>query len=572
MCGIVGAIGCGPLSPEARERALNSLHHRGPDDCGFYYEASLHLFLGHKRLSIFGITNGHQPIFSEDRNLISVANGELYQYAELRATLEESGHTFSTNSDSELPIHFYEHCGLGRMFSHLNGEFAFALFDKVKGTLILARDRFGIKPLYYAVLKTGGLAFASEAKALFALGITKPRITADSLRDMNWHPDVECPFEGISTVAPGTCLEYRINTGVIRTLRYYDISAHLKANESPSITNYDEAVSQVREAVKRSVKERMQSDVPVGVFLSGGIDSSIVAAEVAALRQDPIKTFGIGFTEDSRFDESQIAKRTADHLGAEHFHMPLSNNDLLDHLEEAVYHYERPFLNLHAVGKFLLSKLAAKHVKVVLTGEGADELFLGYDFLQNLPDPWYVQKRFQFFYKAKRKRPPKLKQSNFEKQRWAFVQLTKYILNVLGDRNEMAQSLEGRPPFLSHHVFEVATKIAHTLKLNDKRLLRDAFKDSLTPEVYGRKKWRFAAPTQPIKLGINSTLDRLISQYMSRKALRNTKIFRPWVVPAMQILQRFPLRSAKRFSGFLLFYILTTQITAMTFSQESPRT
>lgn len=371
MCGIAGFIGEG--NREILENITNTLRHRGPDDVGFFLEGKVGL--GHRRLSIIDLNTGRQPIFSEDKSVVVVFNGEIYNFLELKKELEKKGHNFSTQTDTEVIVHLYEEVG-EQVFSRLNGMFAIALYDKKQEKLILARDRLGEKPLHYA--KFGQtLIFGSEIKALLQHPLVKRDLDFNSLNKYLVYEYVPSPatiFKNIYKLKPGEYLVYQKGNLAIKT--YWDISfdKYEKLSEKDYLDQLDQRLAE-------AVKKRLISDVPLGIFLSGGIDSTTIGYYAQKSAATNIKTFCIGF-EDSSFDESAYAKLAADFLKTEHYHQVFSSKDLLDLIPHIAEMLDEPLADASIVPTYLLSKFTRQKVTVALGGDGGDELFAGYPTFQ----------------------------------------------------------------------------------------------------------------------------------------------------------------------------------------------
>lgn len=370
MCGIVGYLGQG--NEEILKKMTASLKHRGPDDEGFYFKDNLGL--GHRRLSIIDLAGGHQPLSNEDDTIWLIFNGEIYNFQELRNKLKRKGHNFKTKTDSEVIIHLYEEKG-EELCQELNGMFAFALWDEKEKKLVLARDRLGQKPLFYSFIN-GSFVFASELRALFKNPLIKKEIDFDSLNKYLIYEYVPAPktiIKGINKLEPGQILTYQ--DGKIGKNYYWDI----EFKEFKRLNYLDI----FEDLLRMSVKRRLISDVPLGVFLSGGIDSSTIAYYAQKSSSEKIKTFSIGF-KDKTFDESNYAKQVADFLKTEHYHHNFSANDLLDSIEEIAQINDEPFADASIVPTYLLSKFAREKVTVALAGDGGDELMAGYSTFQAL--------------------------------------------------------------------------------------------------------------------------------------------------------------------------------------------
>ena len=379
MCGIFAATGRTVPEP-GLERVLRALRHRGPDGNGLYFDKSVSLTLAHTRLAIIDLQTGAQPLYSEDGNIVLVCNGEIYDFERIRTNLEGKGYQFKTKSDSEVIIQLYQEYGLD-FLAHLRGEFAFLLYDKAKGRLIAARDRFGIKPLYFSRLN-GGFVFASEMKAIFASGLVAPKLNVVALDPLiDQHPDsVRFPFEGIEHVPPACYASIDLNSSELDIVRYW--SAEIppetaRAVPQPFGDAPAKAAATVLQHLEDAVRLRLRADVPVGLYLSGGINSAFVGALMVRNLNSQLHSFSISF-EGSDRNEQKFARRAAEHFGTAHHELNVTKQALWDHLEDCLWFSELPFVSLAPVGKFLLSAEARKHVTVVLTGEGADEVFLGY--------------------------------------------------------------------------------------------------------------------------------------------------------------------------------------------------
>lgn len=375
MCGIVGIMKLNSLEPveEARLRRMcDVLRHRGPDDEGVFADGPIGL--GSRRLSIVDLAGGHQPMANEDESAWIAFNGEIYNHAALRPGLLARGHRYRTRSDTETVLHLYEEEG-ERCVEHLQGMFAFAIWDRKRQGLLLARDRLGIKPLYYAVTDRE-LQFASEIKAILAAGSLRPALNETILPEFlatRFVSGKETFFRGIHKLLPGRTLSWSLRDGV-RERRYWQLPAEL--NETPA--TLQEVALQLRERLERVVRSHLMSDVPLGLFLSGGIDSSGLAALMAPIVAEPIRTFAVGFSERDA-NELYYARLVAQAVGAEHREVVVSPGEFFGALPGLVWHEDEPIAFSSSVPLYFVSRLARNHVKVVLTGEGADELFLGYN-------------------------------------------------------------------------------------------------------------------------------------------------------------------------------------------------
>jgi len=529
MCGIVGKYSLKqiPVSNDLLHDMCDVIVHRGPDDEGYYINGNIGL--GMRRLSILDLQTGNQPIHNESKDIWIVYNGETYNCPELRAELERKGHKFYTRSDTEVIVHCYEEYG-DECVSKLNGMFAFAIWDSRRRRLLLARDRLGIKPLFYTV-SDGSLLFASEIKSILQDRTVKREVNLHALHNflsLNYIPHPDTIFKGIYKLPPGHTLTCD-GEGRIKIREYWDV----KFGQSPE--SADSYAEELREKLKESVRLRLLSDVPLGVLLSGGIDSSSIAALMSSLVDEPIKTFSIGFEEKS-FNELEYARIVANMYGTDHHEMIVKPN-AVELLPKLVWHFDEPFADSSAIPTYLVSKMAREHVKVVLSGEGGDEVFAGYEtyaayraaelysriprlirkkfirpFVHSLPAS---TKKVSFDYKAKifvdgddfsperrhywwklifsedaKKQlysQEMLSDNIFDDSfgefakyfdrtdavdmlnRILYVDTKVYLANdilVKSDRSSMANSLELRVPMLDHNVVEFAASIPPELKLN----------------------------------------------------------------------------------------------------------
>jgi asparagine synthase (glutamine-hydrolysing) len=351
----------------------DTIAHRGPDDAGAYFNG--HIGLGHRRLSIVDVAGGHQPMANEDRTVWIVFNGEIYNHPQLRPELESRGHIYRNNSDTETIVHLYEDRGPG-VVEELSGMFAFAIWDEANERLLLARDRLGIKPLYYFLAEDGTLYFASEIKSLLASRRIVPEINFNVLPDYlaNQAPTgEETMFAGVKRLPPGHTLVWQ--NGKVTIREYWDVSfVRGKGHEQLGDNEY---VEQWREMFRRAVSSHLMSDVPLGVFLSGGIDSSAIAAMMSELVSEPIKTFSVAFAEREA-NELEYARIVAREFQTDHHEVIVSPEQYFAALPKLIWQEDEPIAHLASVPLYFVSELAVKHVKVVLTGEGSDELLAGY--------------------------------------------------------------------------------------------------------------------------------------------------------------------------------------------------
>ena len=380
MCGIAGILRLDDRRPDDREalRAMrDSLVHRGPDGHGSLIRGPVRLTM--RRLSIIDLQGGDQPISNETGTVHVVFNGEIYNFPELRETLRGHGHQFRTRSDTETIVHAYEQWG-DDFVDHLNGMFAVALWDEEQARLVLARDRAGIKPLYFA-LANGALVFASELKALLKSGMVDRELDFAAFGQylsLEYIPAPRSIVRGVRKLRPGHLLI--VSNGAVRERAYWELRlSHSEVNPLPG--NEDDQARAFRDVLRHSVAQEMISDVPVGVLLSGGIDSSAVAALMTEATNEPVQSFSVSFAERS-FDESTFARRVAKHLGTSHHELRVTSADLQAVLPTIVTKVDEPFADPSIVPTYLISRFARERVRVALGGDGGDEVLAGYSTLQ----------------------------------------------------------------------------------------------------------------------------------------------------------------------------------------------
>ena len=552
MCGIVGIVrwdGAPVLEHEIRDMC-GAMVHRGPDEEGVYLGSGVGI--GMRRLSIIDLEGGHQPIANEDQSIWIVFNGEIYNYQELRRDLERNGHRFRTDSDTETIVHLYEELGAGCV-ERLRGMFAFAIWDERRRQMLLARDRLGIKPLYYAE-RDGELLFASELKPILALSHVPRAVdwgAANHLFTFLSTSATESIVEGISKLEPA-CVAIASPGRALAVKKYWDVqfTPNEKATEG-------ELVEELRALLNEAVVLHQVSDVPVGAFLSGGVDSSAVVGMMAKPAAGRLKTFSIGFAE-AGFDELPHARQVAAAFGTDHYDLVL-RPDVVQIVEDLTWYLDEPFGDTSAIPTFMVSKLASEHVKVVLSGDGGDELFAGYDkyvvegrerafdripaairktagaiggmtrpgmrgrrFLQHLAldgparylDASTMFRRDELHRLFTADAFARLAQHNPFAQSFdalsrggsdwlsaiQYRDLHTYLpLDILTkvDRMTMAHSLEARPPLLDHKLVEFAATIPARFRLKDgttKYLFKQALRGLLPDAVIDRQKHGFAVP------------------------------------------------------------------------------
>jgi asparagine synthase (glutamine-hydrolysing) len=374
MCGIAGIVAVDQLDADAPARAIRMrdvITHRGPDEAGIHCDAQA--ALAHRRLSIVDLSTGQQPLSNEDGSVWVVFNGEIYNHAEVRRDLEAHGHRYRTRSDTETIVHAYEQWGEACVH-RFRGMFAFAIWDAPKRRLLLVRDRLGVKPLYWTRAH-GALLFGSEIKAILASGLVEPQVHRAVLPEVlstRYTSGEDTLFHGIRKLLPGHLLVFE--GGEVKTQQYWDIPTRETPVSLPLATS---PVTRFRELLEESVRLRLMSDVPLGMFLSGGIDSSAIAAIMARLIDRPLQTFSVAF-KDRAFNELDYAREVARAIGAESHEVVIDDRDFFGALPRLVWHEDEPIAHPSSVPLYFVSALARQHVTVVLTGEGSDELLAGY--------------------------------------------------------------------------------------------------------------------------------------------------------------------------------------------------
>src|SRR5437870_11141592 len=374
MCGIAGFIDVERSRDNAEQlidRMCRVIRHRGPDDQGVWVDDGV--ALGMRRLAIIDLAGGHQPIFNEDQSILVVFNGEIYNYQQLQKELQERGHHFQTNSDTEAIVHAYEEYG-DECVRHLRGMFTFAIWDRNRQHLLAARDRFGKKPLNY-YWDGQRLIFGSEIKSILEAGIPREvnHIALDEYLVYRCVPAPNTLFKGVMKLPPAHLLVYE--NGQMRTNRYWELPFTPTCKDDEAT-----AIERTRILLKDAVEVRLMSDVPLGAFLSGGIDSSIVVGLMSSMMSQPVKTFSIGFEEDD-YSELAYARQVAKHFGTDHYEF-FVRPELISVLPQLAWAYDEPFSDISMLPTYYVSKLAREHVTVALTGDGGDEIFGGYKHYQ----------------------------------------------------------------------------------------------------------------------------------------------------------------------------------------------
>jgi len=607
---------------------IGALEHRGPDGFGFKEDGPVGL--AHARLAIIDLVSGDQPIRNEDGSVWTVFNGEIFNYVELRKDLEARGHKFYTQSDTEVIVHLYEEYGPS-FVSHLNGQFAIALWDRSRRRVLLTRDRAGIRPLFY-VQHRNRLYFGSEIKSLFALPQIPRAFDPVGLSEVFTFWSAQAPrtvFDGVQSLRPGETMI--IEGGTLKFERYWDWSYPV---EQVPFDHEDEAAENLRNLLIDSVRIQLRSDVPVGAYLSGGLDSSLVTGIIRHCSDARLRTFSVAF-EDAEFDESDHQREMVDYLGTDHTTVVCKTRDIAEALPKVVWHTETPLLRTAAAPLMILSQAVRQAgYKVVLTGEGADEVFGGYDlfkeakvrrfwaknpasamrpllldrlypYLKNSPaasralsrrffaeglehanEPtfshatrWRTTQRISQFFspELKAKLAGRSTVAEFEATlpkefgswqplgRDQYVEsrtlLPSYLLASQGDRVCMANSIEGRVPFLDHRLIEFAGRLPAHLKirgLTEKYLLRKAAKGFLPDSVRWRTKQPYRAPDSPSFFSKDGAGD-YVFDLLSESRLRETGLFDP--APVTRLLEKCRTGRAIGFGDNMAFMgIVTTML------------
>jgi asparagine synthase (glutamine-hydrolysing) len=558
MCGICGLYEYTREKPADHgllDDMLRVLHHRGPDDEGVHLDNNV--AIGMRRLSIIDLAGGKQPIFNEDNSIAIVFNGEIYNYQELAGQLQKRGHTLKTASDTEVIVHLYEDYGQDCVH-HLRGMFAFAIWDGRRRQLFIARDRLGIKPLYYAQVGKS-LVFGSEIKSILQHPQVQARLDIGSLShylSLKYVPAPQTMFSDVLSLPPGHFLI--CNEAGLSVRPYWDLSFTNPSNGHRSEAEY---AQQLEDLLRESVRIRLRSDVPFGAFLSGGVDSSTVVALMSQLLDEPVKTFSVGFQANGVSDELPYARRVAGQFQTDHHEIVVCAQDFIDLAEEIIWHLDQPIADQATIATYMVSKLAARHVKMVLTGEGGDELFAGYAryggerlsplfgiipgpakrlvlaMSNNLPgmrrskialyalcQPDEIARFTNWFPLFNQDMKAALLGSALKKrlngasthdvfaEHLALTDATRPLNRMLytdtklwlpdflllrGDKLTMAASLEARVPLLDHKLVEFAATLPPHLKLNQlthKYLLKQVSRKWLPNEIVDRKKQGFPIP------------------------------------------------------------------------------
>lgn len=574
MCGITGFVS--RKYTEQQLHTMNScLGHRGPDAQGIFFDESTGIGFGHRRLSIIDLSEAaNQPFYSKDGRYVMIYNGEVYNYQEIAKKFDI--HT-TTTSDSEVIIETFAKIGV-RCLPELNGMFAIAIWDKLEEKLFLIRDRVGIKPLYY--YHSGkDFAFASELKSILNLAV-KREINNNSVANflyLGYIPGSETIYRNFHKLLPGHYAIYQ--HGMLAAYPYWWLDGSIK---SETLSDEKTAKVQLKELLTSSVRYCMISDVPLGIFLSGGTDSSVVAAIAQAISSSPVKTFSIGFKEE-KYNEANYAYEVAKHIGSDHQEFTVTQDDALHLVEKLTDIYDEPYADSSAIPTYMVSQLARKKVTVALSGDGGDELFMGYGmyyWARRLNNPFIKSFRkpignllymagknrirrasylFRYPSVARRKShifsqeqyyfsegeiaeilniPGKIsideyictsKRKLLAEEEQSFFDIKNYLpedLLVKTDRASMQHSLEVRVPLLDHRLVEFTTNLSASLKLrgnNAKYLLKEVLYDYVPARLFDRPKWGFAIP---LRIWLSRELSYLFDKYLNRETVIESGLVR----------------------------------------------
>lgn len=577
MCGICGYIGPKKVNEEQLWKMNNLMYHRGPNDAGIwqYHKDDLEIGLGQRRLSILDLSScGHQPMYSEDGRYVIVYNGEVYNFQEIRRQLEKKEYSFRSNCDTEIILYAYiewkERC-----FLHFNGMFAIAIYDKEQNKLILARDHIGKKPLYYYFNKDH-FVFASELKPIMEYPYFEKKIDEDVIANYlcnKYLVSPLCIFKNTYKMIPGTILEYHNNE--ISVKRYWDVLKKYEERVLCREEDFSICKKKISKLITDAISSRLIADVPIGTFLSGGIDSTVVTAIAQGIVDKPIDTYSIGFFDKDR-DEALFSAEIARYLGTKHHEHYVSENDIFKLIEDLPYYYDEPFADSSQLPTMLVSQYASQDITVALSGDGGDEVFCGY----NMYDLVWIAQHVDFCGELANKIPgmdifkgkfpselraminnrdketktqlftdvileeankllgkhsegakliheKKLAMKNWQERRMLLDILTYLPDEILAktDRASMKYSLEVRCPLLDHRIIEESFRIPHKYKYHrfeKKYILKNIAYDYVPKNLLDRPKKGFGVP---LKKWLRNELKQEIFRYSEEKALKKQDIF-----------------------------------------------
>ena len=640
MCGIAGFYQFNQNTNKkitTLRRMLTRIKHRGPDESGIYLSDVVGM--GSVRLSIIDLSTGTMPLSNEDESLWIVFNGEIFNYIELKDDLLAKNHTFRTNSDTEVIVHLYEEYG-PEFLNKLNGQFAIAIWDKNKQELLLARDRVGIRPLFYTTVNNS-FVFASEIKSILEFPEFNPVISAKALSEYFtfWTSlSSNTIFEDVFEVPPGAYMT--INSSGKTIINYWELP--ITKPNAYKYTNIDEAAKDFETIFSDAVKLRLRADVQVAAYLSGGIDSSITTSFIKKITPESLRTFSIGFTEKD-FDESSFQIIARDYFNTQHSSVTCSPRDISENFKDVVWHSEAPLLRTAPVPMSILAKSVRDHnIKVVITGEGADELFGGYNIFKETKikhfwakdpkskyRPLLLKKLYPYIpqisnasgnmlkmffgYKLNDTNSPiyshllrwnntsrinnylsksyKERVRNYDaisvveeqlnekldgydyltKAQWIELNffMSKYLLSSQGDRMAMANSVEGRYPFLDHRVIEFSMQLHPDLKLkglNEKYLLKKMMKGRLPEEILNRSKQAYRAPIR--STFFSEEMPVYLKEMLSEEKVVDFGIFNPKFVNQLKKKMKLD-KQISEIDNMAITAILSTQILHDLFINKS---
>lgn len=578
MCGICGYVGKNKIPENVFIAMRDTMYHRGPDDSGIWQGSCAEGFVGfaHRRLSIFDLSDlGHQPMVSQDGKVVVDFNGEIYNFLELQKELSTYGFRFRSHCDTEVILAAYEHWK-EQCFVHFNGMFAIAIWDIVQNRLILARDRMGVKPLYYSLTAEGTFLFGSDLKALMRHPSFHKRIRQDMLKSYLCNKYIAAPdtiFENTYKMEPGTYLI--LEHGKISVSAYWDVLEEKRQGMEALFESEESALQVMDEIVQDAVKIRMAADVPVGILLSSGVDSALIAAMAKRVTEQQVNTFTIGFFDAER-NEAEKARGIARYLGTNHVDIFMGEHEITEMLKELPYYYDEPFSDSSQLPTMLVSKLASEHVTVALSGDGADELFCGYKMydwvrfaqktdwigglLYHLPGMSGFKNRVspemrafinnrlpemktQFFIDVMAEEADKLVgggtwspkfscEKNFTYKNWQERRMMLDIMTYLPDeimmkmdRASMKYSLEVRSPLLDYRLVQTSFRIRQEYKHNgnDKKyILKKLAYRSVPKELMSSEKKGFGVP---LGKWLRSVFHQEIARYTEEAFIRRQGIF-----------------------------------------------
>jgi asparagine synthase (glutamine-hydrolysing) len=617
MCGLVGVASMVAISDRAwLHIARDTLKHRGPDDSGEWWSKDQHVGLAHRRLSIFDLTpSGHQPMHLQERGLTIVFNGEIYNFIELRKQLQSLGYIFYSQSDTEVLLVAYAEWGYDCL-KYLNGMFAFVIYDSKRKKIFIARDRVGEKPLFYH-LNNGTLFFASELKALLSNSSLPRNIDPESLDcylSMGFIPGERCILSGYKKLAPAHAMSFDIQSGTTKVWKYWQLP---EFDEIEGDINEASLVNELDSLLETAVGKQLVADVPVGILLSGGLDSSLITA-MAARNSNNVKTFSIGFPGQGKTDETQHARLIASHFGTKHTELMTNSNTAADLLPKLIKQFDEPMVDSSMIPTFLVTNLVSKSCKVALGGEGGDELFGGYhhylrfmwmhqhldfipyfmrqsisktvkkilpinfkgiNYLQNIDVDLKYDLPFNISHfdlatrrklMGKYEKHPFIAESIYKSriskqkdllQRATRMDFENYLVEdclVKVDRASMMNSLEIRSPMLDYRIIEFAFgKVPSHLKANsqDKKILLKLLASQVLPRNFDKKR----------KQGFSIPFNEWLKRGLLRDLFWDTLTSKDCIFDLKTVNNLFKLQDGRGFNGERLFSLVQFELWRKTY-------